>query len=107
MTDEALQSFWRERIEGLQRLQAKVADYKECEQCRAVSHTSVGICSVCHGYRFKESREELELTLFEMSCHALPLTQPVVPRTSEPMELTNHVAWGGARFGEHFGDNHE
>lgn len=109
MTDAQLQAFWRERIELVQQLWQRVADHKECEQCRAISRKRVGICPVCHGYRFKEGEKELGFTFMEMSCYALPVTNPLLPRASEPVELTNSAAWPGRRFGDEqsFGENHE
>lgn len=81
MIDEIERELRASRLDCLDRIRARVEDYKECDQCRCVYLKRAGICSVCRGYRFKTDPAEVLATLNEMAQFAWPVGQGFVPRT--------------------------
>lgn len=82
MTGEALRQHWAFRIGGLQQILQRAEDFKECDQCRAISPKHNGLCPFCRCYRFKEDVESVRATLKVMAGRPWPLNAGVVPRIS-------------------------
>jgi hypothetical protein len=100
MNAEYLENLRAIRLEGLRRIEMNISGFKECDQCRSICQTSLGLCPWCHCYRFKEDAETVRATLREMARVPFPLGSPVVPRISfpkagypRPAEALGQCAW--------------
>jgi hypothetical protein len=82
MNAEYLESLRAIRLQGLRRIELNISEFKECDQCRSMCQTSLGICPWCHCYRFKEDAETVRATLAEMAQVPYPVGSAVVPRIS-------------------------
>ncbi len=82
MTEEALRQHWTFRLGGLQQILQRAEDFKECEQCRAISPKHNGLCPYCRCYRFKEDVETVKATIRVMAGRPWPLNAGVVPRVN-------------------------
>jgi hypothetical protein len=84
MNAEYLKSLRAIRLKGLRRIEMNISGFKECDQCRSMCQTSLGICPWCHCYRFKEDADTVRATLDEMARVPYPVGSAVVPRMSFP-----------------------
>jgi hypothetical protein len=66
--------------------------YKVCDQCRSISFRTCGLCPICHGYRWDESREALIETAKTIGTTPFPLTAGTVPKFGkEPLKYFNNM----------------
>lgn len=80
MNRSDMERLWAARRRGLEPIICNPADYKECDQCRAIHTKRAGISFFCGAYRFKEKPEEVRATAEEMLKRPYPVAAPVVPR---------------------------
>ena len=92
MTPEAQHQWQALRRRQAHAALAKLHLYKVCDQCRSISFKTCGLCPICHGYRWDESRETLIETANIIGTTPFPLTAGTVPRFStEALKYLNKM----------------
>jgi hypothetical protein len=92
MTPEAQHQWQALRRRPADAALAKLRLYKVCDQCRSISFRTCGLCPICHGYRWDESREGLIETAKIIGTTPFPLTAGTVPKFGkEPLKYFNNM----------------
>jgi hypothetical protein len=80
MTDSEKQVHLNNRRRRMEAILANIQGFKVCETCRSISKKEVGLCCICHAYRWEESPDYIKEIAEIIGSTPFPLTAGTVPR---------------------------